>query len=374
MRILILNWRSINDPLSGGAEIATFQHAKRWVKNHGAEIVWVSATYNKHIKSEESEGIKFIYLGIPLKRSSQFQLFYSYPIFWFSVLYQYLFKLGKFDVVIDEVHGLPYFTPLFSSSKIILYIHEVAGVIWRQMFKFPANVLGPLSEKFIFIPYKNKQVVTGAESIVDELIKLGIPEKNINLVRNCLNLKPVDKPCEKEKRTTLVFLNRVVKMKGIEITLEVFKKFKETNPDAILQIAGKGEPEYIEFLKGKCKSLKIEGSVIFLGFITEEQKIDLLRTSHVLINASYKEGWGMVNVEANSQGTPVVAFRVPGNVDSVKDGVSGYLCESDSVDDMSAKIEKILNGDYEKMCKSSIEYSKQFDWDVNSEKFYNIIK
>jgi glycosyltransferase involved in cell wall biosynthesis len=374
MRILVLNWRSIKDPLSGGAEIATFEHVKRWVKNHKSEIVWVSAKYDKKIESEQYEGVKFRYFGIPLNRSNQFQLFYAYPLFWLSFVYNYLFKFEKFDVVIDEVHGLPYFTPLFSSAKIILYIHEVAGVIWKQMYKFPMNTLGPFLEKFIFIPYKNKLVVTGAESTVEELVKLGIPGKNINLIRNCLNLVPVNEVPQKEKITTLVFLNRVVKMKGIELAIDVFKKYSEKNPDAKLLVAGKGDADYIKFLKNKCKELNIENSVEFLGFISEEEKIKILRSSHILINSSYKEGWGMVNIEANSQGTPVVAFKVAGNVDSVKDSVSGYLCESDSTDDMVAKIELILGENYEQLCKSSIEYSKLFDWDINSEKFYDILK
>ena len=47
------------------------------------------------------------------------------------------------DVVIDQVHGLPFLTPLYvKNKKIIMYIHEVAGEIWTKMYPFPIGTIG----------------------------------------------------------------------------------------------------------------------------------------------------------------------------------------------------------------------------------------
>lgn len=58
MKILIINRRSVNDPRGGGKR-TTFEFAKRWVKNHKAEVILTFPTYNKEIKEEAIEGVKF---------------------------------------------------------------------------------------------------------------------------------------------------------------------------------------------------------------------------------------------------------------------------------------------------------------------------
>ncbi|HEX9007683.1 MAG TPA: hypothetical protein VF837_00280, partial [Patescibacteria group bacterium] len=120
MKILILNWRSIKDPLQGGAELATFEFAKRWTRDYQAEITWLSPVYDKNIKEETIDGIKFKYIGSSLNRNL-FTLVISFPIFYFLVFWTYLTKFkNHVDVVIDQVHGIPYLTPLYVKEKIIV--------------------------------------------------------------------------------------------------------------------------------------------------------------------------------------------------------------------------------------------------------------
>ncbi|HOM77954.1 MAG TPA: hypothetical protein PLT50_01975, partial [bacterium] len=113
MKILILNWRSLKDPLSGGAEIATFEHAKRWVKNYGAEVTWLSPRYKgcPQEGQEIIEGVNFKYIGFPLTRNL-ISLFVAFPLFYIGVCSTYMTHYrNKINVVIDQVHGIPYLTP-----------------------------------------------------------------------------------------------------------------------------------------------------------------------------------------------------------------------------------------------------------------------
>ncbi len=63
----------------------------------------------------------------------------------------------------------------------------------------------------------------------------------------------------------------------------------------------------------------------FLGRISEQEKLALLRRSWALAFASPKEGWGITNLEAAACATPVVASNSPGIRESVKHGETGYL-------------------------------------------------
>lgn len=371
MKILILNWRSINDPLQGGAELATFEHAKRWVTNHKAKVTWLSPKYDKKIVSETVEGVDFQYIGFPLTRNI-LQLLFAYPIFYFLVLWFYLTRFkGKVDVVIDEVHGLPYLTPLFVKEKIVVYIHEIAGEIWDLMYPFPINKIGRFFEKIIFLPYKKTSFV-GTKIVAEDLVALGIPKKNINLVNYGVTAPDTKKVPKKNNNLTIVFLNRLVKMKGPERAIEIFKLVNKKDKNAKLIFVGRGEEEYEKGLMSFARKLDIDKNIEFKGFVSTEEKFKILGQSHVLINASFKEGWGLVNIEANRMGTPVVAFKVKGNTTTVRDGVSGFLFSENEHQQMADKIVELRNNTL--IRQSSLEYSRQFDWYKVSNQFYEVLK
>ncbi len=366
MKILIINWRSITDPLKGGAEVVTFEHAKRWVKRHNAEITWISAKYDKQINSEQIDGINFIYVGEELKRDSVFNLIFSFPLFFFLVYKNYKKHFqGKVDVVLDQIHGIPYLTPLYVKEKCILYIHEVAGEIWNKMFPFPVNSLGKFIERQLLKFYKKTLIITGSESTKKDLLNLNFKNENIIIVEHGINIKPLEHKTPKFQNFTLLFLNRMVKMKGPERAIRIFSKVKTQIPNSKLVMIGKGDEIYIKEIKKTITDLNLEKDVEILGFISEQEKINYLQKSHVLINTSFKEGWGLVNIEANSQGTPAISFDVEGCRDSIKNGMSGFVSK-----DENEFIENILKFQKLDLSSSCINYSKKFDWDIKAEEFY----
>lgn len=369
MKILIINWRSIKDPLEGGAERATFENAKRWVKNHKDKVTWLSPKYDRSIDSETIEGVNFQYIGFPLTRNL-FQLIFTFPIFYFLVFWTYMIEFkGKVDVVIDQVHGIPYLTPLYVKEKIIVYIHEVAGEIWDLMYPFPINKIGKLIEKLIFLPYK-KVAFVGAQTVTKELPLVGIPAGNIHTVSYGVTAPKLSSVPTKNKDLTVVYVNRLVKMKGPERALLVFKEVLKKDKNAKLIMSGKGDLKYIGSLIELVKNMKMEKSVKIV-YLSDEEKYETLRSAHVIINSSYKEGWGLINIEANCFGTPVVAFKVKGNTESVSEGVSGFLFESKDIKKMAKKIVELKNNT--RIRQSTLEYSKQFDWDKVSNQFYEIL-
>ena len=123
MKILILNWRSIKDPLAGGAELVTLEYAKRWVKRHQAKVTWISAPYNNKIRQETIDGINFEYVGLPLQRDKTLRMLVLFPIFYLLVFIRYLKEYkNKVDIIVDESHGFPFLSNLYSKEKVILYL------------------------------------------------------------------------------------------------------------------------------------------------------------------------------------------------------------------------------------------------------------
>lgn len=372
-RILIINWRGLRDEKSGGAEFTTFNYSKRWVSKHHSQVIWVSPPPSEGLKSEIIEGVEFHYLGLPFKMNWYYLLF-TFPLFYILVFWKYLLKYRhQIDIVIDQSHGIPYLTSLYSKKRVVLLIHEVAGQIWSEMYPKPISTIGALLERMFIPTYKDLDCITVSESTKSDIVRIGLKENKIKIIPSGILVNNFPQEFKKESNLTLVYLNRVVRMKRTELAIDVFEQINRLSPSSKLWIIGRGEEDYIQFLKEKCAQLGIEDKVTFWGFVDNSKKEELLSKSHVLINTSIKEGWGLVNIEANSQGTPAVAFDVPGNNESIIDGVNGFLVPEGDIKGMVQKILELKTPN-EKLYSTCVEHSKKYDWDTLSDLFYEIFE
>src|SRR3990172_13031350 len=157
MNILILNWRDPKNPRSGGAEVVTEKYASYWA-GQGHNLTWIANTFPGCNLSEETNNVKYLRVGPSLGYSVS-GLMATYPVFLFNAIRQAkkIIRENKIDLVIDEIHGLPFFTPLYSKTRNAMLVCEVAGPIWDKMFPFPINILGKLTEKLIYYIYRNTE-------------------------------------------------------------------------------------------------------------------------------------------------------------------------------------------------------------------------
>ena len=76
------------------------------------------------------------------------------------------------------------------------------------------------------------------------------------------------------------------------------------------------------------------------GRVSDDELVDALRSAWVIASASSDEGWGLSLTEAAACGTPAVATRIAGHVDSIRDGETGLLVGTD--DEMARALEAVL--------------------------------
>jgi len=162
-------------------------------------------------------------------------------------------------------------------------------------------------------------------------------------------------------------------MKRPDVAIKVFAEYYKNNNNSQLWIMSSGEKDYIDYLHNLAKELGVFEKITFWGYISEKQKEDLLAKAHIFLNTSVSEGWGLTNLEANARGTPCVAFDVPGNRDSIKNGVNGYTSPDLDILGMVNNINKIKK-DYDTFSNNSISYAKKYSWDSQAEKFYNVLE
>lgn len=350
MNILILNWRDPKNPLAGGAEIVTFEHAKAWV-NAGHNVTWFSPRFFNSVEKEKIEGINMIRKGNSLT-------VYLYAPFY------YFFSNSHFDLVIDQIHGIPFFTPLYVRTKKIAFIHEVAGEIWDYMYPFPLNKLGKFIESIYFKFYKNIIFWTCSESTVNDLQAYGIKKSQCFIIPNGIANNPITKLPQKADVPTFIFVNRIVKMKGIEDVLEAFFYIKQEFVNAQLWIVGTGERNYVERIKMQVDKMGLKKHVTFLGFVAESKKLALMQKSHLLLHASVKEGWGLVIIEAASQATPSIVYNVGGLRDSVNNNITGIIVKKNEPKEIANESIKLLKNKerYISFQKNCLSIARKLTW------------
>ena len=357
MNILIFSWRDPKHPLAGGAEQVMHEHMKGWVGN-GHEVTLFSSRFNSSKKEEVLDGIRIIRSG------------YQYLGVQLSGFFYYLKNKNSYDFVVDQFHGLPFFTPIYVKKPKLAVIQETARKVWfLNPLPWPINwvtgMLGYLVEPWVFKLYRNVPFMTGSQSAKKDVVKMGIPASNINVVPHGVIIKKSKIKYQKSKIKTVVYLGILSRDKGIEDAIRCFSilnKLGECN----FWVIGKPETQnYFNQLKRLTKKLGIAEKVKFWGLVTQEKKFELLSRAHVLINPSAHEGWGLVNIEANAMGVPVVAYNVSGIIDSVKDGASGILCQENTPEDMARRIKDLIRDEveYAKLHKGALSWSKNFSWE-----------
>ncbi len=358
MKILIFSWRGIGHPKAGGAEQVTFEYAKGWVKS-GYDVTIFTSFYPGCQSLEVIKGVKFIrsgdeVLGVQIK-----------AFFWYLIS-----KEKNYDIVIDEFHGIPFFTPLYIGTKKLAFIHEVAGEVWKlnpwpKPFNLIPAILGPLSEKIIFrLLYSRTRFLTVSQSTKNDLISLGISNQSTTIIPNGVIVPKIDKKFKKSK-ITITYLGALSKDKGIEEALKVFGQlYNKVGKAYNFWIIGKGDEDYLNFLNSQVEKLGIKKQVKFWGFVSEKKKFELISKSHLLINPSIKEGWGLVVIEGAILGVPTVGFNSAGLRDSIINNQTGILCKHNSPTDMAEQVIKLLDNQrlYNRMCANAIKWSRKFNW------------
>jgi len=137
----------------------------------------------------------------------------------------------------------------------------------------------------------------------------------------------------------LLFVGRVVKLKGLELLLPVIKRLEK---NIHLIIAGDG-PELSE-IKNMAEDLKIADRVDYKGYIEGDSLKKCYEESDVFILPTKNDCYGLVILEAMCAGLPVIVSKyADGAPDLVEDNVTGYIIDPYDPDQVESKIKNLLS-------------------------------
>lgn len=361
MKILVLDKFDWKHP--GLGENAETGGAKKFLQEHlsklsdkGHNIKLISAKHPDLKSREYLNGVNVRRIGLPYSKN----LLFIYTLG--QILINRHIKKIKPDIILSIHSPLPWI--ILDDTPVVSVFHHINN---KESLKERDKFIGSILYKWELWGVKRtigQQIISVSNDTADDLVDFGHQRKNIKVVRNGIDSKKFS-PGKESEIPTILYLGRLDKRKGVDRIPRIYEDFINRDLDFTLHIAGDGEEEkFLEkFSKGK-------DNVKLHGFVSEKKKIDLLRKSWVVILPSRKEGYGIVVLEANACGTPVVANNVKGLRESVKNSETGFLENVENTEEFCDRVQEILaKRDLRKrLSKNCREFAQKHSWDEASSK------
>jgi len=313
VNVLLVNWQDRENPQAGGAEIHLHEIFGR-LAARGHRIRLICSGWKGGPATAIVDGISVERHG---DRNS-FALAGRRAI-------RRAIAAERPDLVIEDVNKIPLFVAGLTDGPVGVIVPHLFGSSVFQEAPLPVAALVWLLERPIPWAYRRAAFHAISESTRDDLVARGVQRERIVVIYPGVDSRYFT-PAATSIRTsepTFLYIGRLRRYKGVEYAIRALAIARATRPGLRLNIAGSGDDR--PRLESIVAELGLHGAVQFLGRVSEEEKMRLLRSSWANVFPSCKEGWGITNVEAAACGTPSLASDSPGLRDSVRDGETGYL-------------------------------------------------
>jgi glycosyltransferase involved in cell wall biosynthesis len=313
VKILAVNWLDLENPQAGGAELHFFELFRRLVER-GHRVTLVTSGFR-------GAASRTVITGIDVRRVGGR---YSFALHGRGAVRRAL-RQDAYDVVVEDINKLPLYTPTLTRLPVCVIVPHLFGTTAFREASWPLATIVWLAEQPIPAVYRRAAFHAISESTREDLVRRGVAPGRIRVIYpgvDTVGLTP-EPGGRRTAEPTFLYVGRLKRYKGVDAALRAVALARRRGCPLRLDIAGDGDDRHR--LIALARRLGLDDAVRFQGFVSEEQKRELLRRAWAVVLPSAKEGWGISNVEAAACGTPALAADRPGLRESVRDGETGLL-------------------------------------------------
>ena len=368
MKVAWLTWKDHQHPEAGGAEVVTRELTKRLLAD-GHSVTMLTRQYGSALQKENLHGVDVRRVGR------------SRYVHTFMALAYYLRHIrNRYDVLIEEVNCAPYFSVLFERrAKRCLLYHQMDGPVWAYETKPPLSLAGryvlePISARLLSL--SGTPVVTVSNSTASDLARYGFGAERTHIISEGIEIQPLQRldGAQKYRCPTILSLGAMRAMKRTIDQIKAFEIAKASIPELQMKIAGSSESPYGRRVLAEIDASPYSSDIEYLGKVSLDDKVALMRRSHVILQTAVHEGWGLTVTEAASQGTPAVVYNVNGLRDSVRDRQTGMVTEQTPAALAQAVVKLLTHPKlYETLRHAAWEWSKRITFDQSYADFKKAI-
>ncbi len=334
MHVIALNWRDLENPRAGGAEVH-LEEILRWLGHNGMRCTLLTSQFPGGARDEQADGYRIVRGG------GEYTFNLAVP-----GLYRRVAAADPPDIVLDDINKIPFLSPLFTRGVPVLGVipHLMGKSVFQEV---PAPIAAAIYgvELLVRPVYRASHFEVISESTRQDLIARGYPPDRITVALCGIDRATyrIDPAVAKTPGPSLLYVGRIKRYKSVDHLLRALPLIRRQVPDATLTIVGDGDG--MDALRALATELGLGDAVRFAGFVPSAEKVRLMQSAHVVLNPSIREGWGLTNVEANACGTVCVAADSPGLRDSVLDGRTGLLYPYGDVQALADRAVRLLTDD-----------------------------
>lgn len=356
MKLLVVNWQDGANPQSGGAEIHLHEIFGR-LAARGHSVALLVSGWGSAPARAEADGMTIFRTG------SRYTFNTAAP-----ACFRRELAARRFDLVVEDLNKAPLYTPRWAASPVVLLVHHLFGATAFREASPPVAAATWLLERTIPNFYRGLPVQAVSESTAEDLVRRGLRREDISVIHNGVDLEfltPGDQP--RFAVPTFAYVGRLRRYKRIDLILRAVAELKQRGTLVRLVIAGKGPFE--GHLRAQADRLGIADRVEFRGFVSEDEKRELLRRAWANVYTSPKEGWGITNVEAAACGTPTVASDSPGLRESVLHQSTGLLVPHGDVPALASAMAALGASSElrQRLGEAALRWAQRFSWDRAAE-------
>jgi phosphatidylinositol alpha-1,6-mannosyltransferase len=376
MKILLITWNY--PPKTGGMENMIFEVVCQLTSTTQVDIIAPFADSSKdepevpRLVRAEREGllsffIHALWVGIRLARETKYDVIMTGSALVLPIAYLlgFLFRLP----VVAIIHGLD-----------IIYPNPLYQVAMR------------------FLLPRCRHIIANSRMTKHFAIEHGIRPDRVTVINPGIDVSEFDHLHDSYDirrrygigtHRFILSAGRLVKRKGIlEFISHAMPHIVKNDPDTILVIIGENPSQSLAHrddlmtqIQYEVARLELQENVRLLGWTNREDLIALYQSCDIFILPVINvpgdiEGFGIVLLEANAAGKPVVATTVGGIPDAVADGVSGILIEPEKWSTMAQSVTNLLHDDElrKKLGRQGRERAEnEFDWKIIGRQYRNLL-
>ncbi len=377
MNLLLVNYEY--PPIGAGAANATWYLAEMFAQKQHNVTVLTSSFQEKRGKTLENN--VYVYRSLSLRKKQAGSNILEMITFLVSAMFMlpliirarkpdgmiifFSLPCGPLGLLGKKKFGIPYVISIRGgdvpgAEPGLSIIHRILKPLRRKIYKESIAVVAP-SEGL-------KQMAEKADPIRVTVIENGV-DTNF--------FKPSGRHSKRENQElNLLFVGRFQKQKNLFFLLQEMGLFmKNVDMPFRLHMVGDG-PQKNDLVRFSQKN-GLGKRVVWHGWVNREQLAGIYQQADCLLNLSFYEGMSNVVLEAMAYGLPVIASKVPGNVEVVENNITGFLIDVNSSGQFQRVLEKMVSNPkrFEQMGeKSRNRVETFFAWSQSASKYESLFE
>ena len=347
---------------SGGLNVYVQQISKQLANKNNVTVVTAEKAENFKTDSLDFYSLDLFEPGLSVDdkeihlQEFKIKLEKNFELENFDIIHAHYWLSGLIAKQISEEKNIPY---VFSSHSLGVFLegYNKERVDCEKMVMTSSNFVTAsshyehvmISENYKIDENKIKKITPGLDrKIFTPDLKL--PRENI-----FLSIGRIQE--QKRQLETIKFLNNFSKIDSS------FLCYFIGGP------SGKSGNDYLAELEESVKEFNLESHVEFLGNLSQTKIKDIMNKSKLLIHTSQFETFGLVAIEANSMGVPILSINTGSLIEIIENNNNGYFAEDFTDNHANNFVKDLLNDDdyFNNVMNQCIQKSKKYNWEVTAD-------